>query len=55
MPTVGGKALAYAPPCEYEWSEYQQAWEEYQRYGGEYYYNFVYLPAKDAYYDCLYG
>ena len=55
VPTVGGTALAYAPPCEYEWWEYQPSWAEYQQNGSNDYYNFVNLPAKDAYYDCLYG
>ena len=55
VPTVGGKALAYAPPCSYEWWVYQYVWAEYQEYGGQHYYDFVVLPAKDAYYDCLYG
>ena len=55
VPTVGGKAHAYAPPCSYEWWVYEYVWAEYQEYGGQHYYDFVVVPAKDAYYDCLYG
>ena len=55
VPSVGGTALAYGHPCVYEKRGVDYHWEEFQRYGGECFYNFVYLPAEDAYFDCLYG
>ena len=54
LPTVGGAALAYAPPCTFEHFEMIDAWLELQEYGG-WYYEKIYEEKRDAYYDCLYG
>ena len=54
VPTVGGVASAYAPPCNAELLAMQTAWANYQRGDGNWAY-LIYLSAVWDYYGCLYG
>ena len=54
VPTVGGVASAYAPPCTAELLAMQTAWAYYQEDKGPRAYG-RYIVAVWDYYGCLYG
>ena len=54
VPTVGGVAEAYAPPCLNEFLNMKRAWDYYYSYGG--YWAFLdFLDAAMEYQYCLQG